>query len=562
MPKLNNVRLAIKLNVVFGVLLALVLTVGGIALLQINRLGLSYDDMANNNMGRVLLLTEMREAAQTKSVAMLRAVISKERGEIAALGERALKELDRLDKARKSYLPMAGSDDERAALARVEEGTRTARGKIADLITRATENDDAGAMAILDGDLTAIDKTIDTALTRLVELSSADIHNDVVNADAIEKGAWIETMILVAVSGLISVFAGLSIRRGFARPLLAQVNVMRRLADGDVSFDIADRDRGDEVGDIARALAVFKDAAARERSMAEEREAARAARERRTLAIEELTGTFDTEMARVLATLTEACARMDGTSRALAAGAEDTTQKSGAVAAAAEQASAGVETVAAATEQLAASVGEIGRQVERSNNISRQAAEEVDRVTRTINGLSDNSLRIGEVIELINSIAGQTNLLALNATIEAARAGEAGKGFAVVAGEVKSLAGQTARATEDISRQVGAVQDSTRQVVEVIAEVVRRITEINEISTTIASAVEEQSSSAAEIARNVQQTALGIRDITTNIADVSRSANETEGASREVLESSRSLSNESGALRVSVERFLGGIRSA
>ena len=371
-------------------------------------------------------------------------------------------------------------------------------------------------------------------------------------------------MVAVSLLGLLA-GAGLSMviaRLGLVRPLLASVANLKALAAGNLDIAIDGVDRRDELGEVGRAAQVFRDNARRAEDLRAAREADQAARERRVQAVETLTSGFGRRVSGALDTVSSAASDMNGVAQAMSANAEQTNRQATTVAAASEQATVSVQTVASAAEELAASIAEIGRQVEQSSQVSRRASEEASRTTRTVQGLSDSSARIGEVVRLINDIASQTNLLALNATIEAARAGEAGKGFAVVAGEVKSLANQTAKATDEISAQVGAVQSETQNVVRAILDIVGRIEEINQIAAAIASAVEEQSAATAEIARNVQQAAAGTQEVTATIGGVTQAAGETGAQAGRVAESSQALAREAGILRDVVRSFLDDVRAA
>ncbi len=287
-----------------------------------------------------------------------------------------------------------------------------------------------------------------------------------------------------------------------------------------------------------------------------------AARARRQSAIEDAVKDFESAIAGVLGTVAAAASQLQDTARSLSATAAETSQQSTAVAAASEEASVNVQTVASAAEELSSSSSEIGRQVSHSTTITGKAVEAVDHANQSVKGLSETAQSIGNVVKLINEIAGQTNLLALNATIEAARAGEAGKGFAVVASEVKSLANQTAKATEDIDAQVRAIQEATQQSVHAIEGISGAITQVSQISTTIAAAVEEQNAATAEISRNVQQAAAGTSEVSSNIVGVSSSAKATGEASDNVLQASAELGRQSEALRGEVDRFLAKVRAA
>ena len=364
-------------------------------------------------------------------------------------------------------------------------------------------------------------------------------------------------LVLLIVGGLSA-----TISASLARPLAAMTQAMRQLSQGDKEVAIPAQDRRDEIGAMAAALAVFKENVIRADALSAEREAARIAQLKRAAAIESLTQEFDATISQVLDVVGRASADMNATAQTLLGSAERTTQQSSAVAAATEQASANVQTVSSAAEELSASFAEIARQVEQSNAAAQNAGAEAERSDTTVKGLAETSTKIGAVISLINDIASQTNLLALNATIEAARAGDAGKGFAVVASEVKNLANQTARATEEIGSQIAAVQTASGQTVAAIAGIVERIDEIRQVSVVIAAAVEEQAAAASEIARSVQQAAAGTRDIATNIAGVSQAAGETGTASRQVLSASQSLSQEASILKSTVESFLSSVRAA
>ena len=260
--------------------------------------------------------------------------------------------------------------------------------------------------------------------------------------------------------------------------------------------------------------------------------------------------------------VSEASLTLETTASSMSASADQTNRQSTIVAAATEQASGNVNSVASAASELSASIQEIGRQVEQSCQVSVATAGVANRTNEKIQGLAETSARIGEVVQLINDIASQTNLLALNATIEAARAGEAGKGFAVVANEVKNLANQTARATEEITSHIAAVQDATNEAVSSIADIVKRIDELNHIATTVSSAVEEQSAATQEIARNVDHAAQGTREVAENISGVREAAASTGAASQQVLSSAQSLSKEAVDLKAVVATFLNDVRAA
>jgi methyl-accepting chemotaxis protein len=356
--------------------------------------------------------------------------------------------------------------------------------------------------------------------------------------------------------------AAVLIGRGISLPMGRLTHEMERLASGDLSIQVTDGERGDEVGALARALGVFKENAAERQRIAAEQAAEAEQKARRQQRLSDLAAEFERGATALLQSVSTSVRHLHEAAESMTRGAQDTGEKSSAVAAASEQASANVQTVAAAAEELSSSVREIARQVTQSSQIAAEAVAQAERTNAIVHGLAGAAQRIGEVVNLINDIAAQTNLLALNATIEAARAGEAGKGFAVVANEVKSLANQTARATEEISAQIRGVQDETGNAVSAIGQIGQIIGRINEIAAGIASAVEEQGAATQEIARNVQQAAAGTDEVSSNIAGVSLAAQENGRSARLVYESADELKGNADSLAGEVHKFLSGIKEA
>ncbi|WP_185961388.1 methyl-accepting chemotaxis protein [Telmatospirillum sp. J64-1] len=367
-------------------------------------------------------------------------------------------------------------------------------------------------------------------------------------------GATVVVLALVAVIGL-------TFARGLSVPVTRMTRAMNRLAAGDHHIEIPARDRGDEIGEMAKAVQVFKDnALAMERMRAEQEDMKRHAEEERRRLMHKMADEFEHQVRSVVDGVSSAATEMQATAGAMSATAEHTEAQANSVASSAEEASANVQTVAAAAEELSASIHEIARQVAQSTTITSAAVDEARRADDMVQGLANSAQKIGEVVNLINDIANQTNLLALNATIEAARAGEAGKGFAVVANEVKSLANQTSKATEEIAAQIGAVQASSQETVGAIRSIGQTIDHISEIASAIASAVEEQGAATQEIARNVQQASSGTQDVSLNIAGVTQAAGETGEAADQVLAASSELARQAESLRTQLQGFLDNIR--
>jgi methyl-accepting chemotaxis protein len=366
----------------------------------------------------------------------------------------------------------------------------------------------------------------------------------------------------VGVSTLIMLGIAFGLGRSISRPIGRLIENMRSLAEGDLDASIEGIERNDEIGTMARRVQVFKDALIAKKQVDEEAALEADAKMRRAEVLDQLTKRFEANVSSLTHGLSAAATEMEATAQTMTDGVGQAMSQLVTVSSAAHQTSANVQTVAAATEELSISIREIATQVGQSSQIADRAVQGARRTDAAVQDLAATASKIGDVVQLINTIAGQTNLLALNATIEAARAGEAGKGFAVVATEVKELASQTANATEEISAQIGSVQQATQQTVAAIQEIARTITEMSQISTSIAAAMEEQGAATSEIARNIQEAARGTEQVTGNIVDVRRAAQENGAAAGELLGTAQELSRQSNALSHDVAEFLAGVKVA
>jgi len=404
-------------------------------------------------------------------------------------------------------------------------------------------------------------KLISDQLDALLDFSRGKAAEFAQRAEDEHHSVRMEMLSLLAAIVTLSLALATIITRSITSPLGTLRTRMAGLAEGRLDEEVPHQQRGDEVGDMARTVTVFRDNALRVRALEADQEAAKereaAARHQ---AMMDLADEFERHVEAVVDHVASAAGQMNTTATSMSAAAEQASSQAKAAAAAAEEASGNVQTVASAAEELAASIAEIGRQVSTSTDTTRHAVEKARQTDAIVRSLADAANRIGEVVGLINDIASQTNLLALNATIEAARAGDAGKGFAVVANEVKSLANQTGKATEDIGQQIAGVQSATRSAVAAIEDILGTIGNLSEVTSSIASAVEEQQAATAEIARNVEQAAQGTEAVARNITGVSAAARQAGDTSEEVLREAADLSGQSVELRQQVEGFIASVR--
>jgi methyl-accepting chemotaxis protein len=402
----------------------------------------------------------------------------------------------------------------------------------------------------------------DAILKKDIDLNNAGADKAAQDATDNYSSSFMMLSIILGFSMIMGIGIGYYLVRDVSQGIASIVKPMQALGSGDLSAQVPHQGEKTEIGAMADTLQVFKDALIAKKAADEAAARDADAKIERGRRVDAITREFESMIGEIVNTVSSASTQLEASAGTLTSTAERAQQLTTAVAAASEEASTNVQSVASATEEMASSVNEISRQVQDSARMAGEAVDQARTTTGRVSELSKAATRIGDVVELINTIAGQTNLLALNATIEAARAGEAGRGFAVVASEVKALAEQTAKATGEIGQQITGIQAATQDSVNAIKEISGTIEKLSEISSTIAAAVEEQGAATQEISRNVQQAAQGTQQVSSNITDVQRGATETGSASSQVLSAAQSLSGDSNRLKVEVSKFLTSVRAA
>nr|WP_321985959.1 methyl-accepting chemotaxis protein [uncultured Lichenicoccus sp.] len=561
--KLSTIR--VKIPFCFGMVFVVLFLLG---MLSINRISIVNDNAeeirndwlpSTGQIGKMLTsiysfrLHEGRFLMMTKEDAAARNAEDKE----IADG------VDRIAKARSAYAPLTtlGTADE--TFVKQFDQEWIAYTKIsATMLAMAKAGDDKHAYALFNGlgresfirARTALNDDVDFSIK-----SGKDVADRGLKIYNITK--WIIAGAIVFAALLCSLLSWFLVRN-VSMPITRITGTMAKLATYDLDVEIIGLGRRDEIGAMASAVQVFKDSMIAADRLETEQVAERAGKEQHAALLRTLLHGFEGKVGQMVGLLATGSTELEATAKSMTRATGDADQQAVMVSAAAEEASVGLQTVAAAAEELTASIAEIGRHMAMSAKVTGQAVSDTQRTDVIVRALAEGAEKIGHVVGLIANIAGQTNLLALNATIEAARAGDAGKGFAVVASEVKSLATQTAKATDEIGQQIGQIQAATKEAVAAIHGITATIGELSTIATGIAAAVEEQGAATAEIARNVQQTANAAQEVTVNITGVSRASAEIGRSASHVLDAASDLSGQAEHLSAEVHTFLGKVRAA
>ncbi|WP_198376534.1 methyl-accepting chemotaxis protein [Neoroseomonas rubea] len=557
---LANMSVKTKLRAAFAALLVLLLGVCGLGLRSISQMDALGKEVGNNWLPTVDRVAEVR----TVALVMRREALAAGFGspQHMAAGRQALeRDVARLRNAWEAYKPLISHPDERRLAAAIEPMivafSRGAEGRLQML----REGRQAEYIAGVEAGRGEFEAMV-TALDELAGVASREATGAVREASSAASFAIWSMSIFGAIALVIGAAVALLLGNSLARRIGHLSEALNRLSKRDYGFELKEAADGDEIGAMARALDTCRDGLKEADRMAAaqveeaKKQADRAAR------INTLVKGFEAEAAGVLRAVSSAATELSATAATMTETAEDGTRQAAAVAAASEQASANVQTVAASAEELATSIAEVARQVRETASITNRAADAARDTDGTVRSLAEAANKIGDVVRLISDIAGQTNLLALNATIEAARAGDAGKGFAVVASEVKSLASQTAKATEEIGQQIAAMQMETTRTVDAIAGIGRTIEELNATTAQVAAASEQQAAATQEIGRAVAEAAQGTQEASRTAAGVKDGAERTGGAAQELKGASGELAQQSERLRGQVDSFLADIRAA
>ncbi|WP_458757211.1 methyl-accepting chemotaxis protein [Afipia sp. TerB] len=562
---LSKFSIRAKLIAVISFLLVTMIALGLVAINRMQTLNTNATDIQSNWLPSVRLLGDLRTGV-TSYRSVLREHMLVETEDEKAAQEKTLQMLvDNNLKIRKEYETRISSPEEKALYdewVKTWDEYKKGASEVIALSRKATSTSthDAHEMNMISVNLIGL--KADKILEKSIELNNKGADAAGAEATRTYQFGFMIVSAILGICAILGIGVGIYLVRDVSKGIASVVNPMRALGDGDLTVEIPHQGEKTEIGTMASALQVFKEALIAKKAADEAAALDADAKIQRGQRVDSITREFESMIGELVDSLSSSSTELEAAANTLTSTAETTGEISSSAATASQEVSSNVQSVSVATEDITSSVAEISRQVQESSRIANEAVRQAQKTDTNIAELSQAAARIGDVVKLITAVAEQTNLLALNATIEAARAGEAGRGFAVVASEVKALASQTAKATDEISLQIAGMQAATQDSVSTIKEISTTINLISEISATVAAAVEEQGAATQEIARNVQLAAERSGQVATSIGDVSRGAGETGAASSQVLSSARMLSGDSARLKTEVQNFLTNVRAA
>ncbi len=561
MHAFSRLSISTKLFAIVSFLFLVIAIIGGFAFMQMRAINAAAHDIQAQWLPSVRWIGEMRvQSARFRAVLRDHLIVADaERADVDK--NLAARKAD-FEKAAKAYQPLISSPAERELADQLDKQWQTFAGASAEVQSLANKGDVAAAKEINAKKVVPVGRAMDGTLAKLVAINDKGAEAAGQGAEATYWSAILMMMLILGGAIVLGLGAAIYMVRDIRRGIGSILKPMGQLTDGELSVEIPHQGEATEIGRIAGALQIFKEALVAKKASDEAARAEDAIKAARAQRISTATGNFETMIGELVDSLSSASTELEASATTMTKTSDGTMSLSDSAASASRAVTDNIQAVAAATEEITSSVNEIGRQVHESNRIASTAVSQAQKTDESIARLSQAAGRINDVVKLIREVAEQTNLLALNATIEAARAGEAGRGFAVVASEVKALATQTAKATAEIDAQVADMQSATAESVAAIKEIGSTITLISEVSSAIAAAVEQQGAATQEIARNVQQSAQLSTQVAAEVTEVKRGSSETSTAAEEVLTASHSLARESDHLKSRVETFLDTVRAA
>jgi methyl-accepting chemotaxis protein len=561
----SNLSIRAKIMTVVAFLLVAMTGMGLLAWKNMRSINANTVDITTNWLPSVRVLGDLRAGVITYRNVVREHMLAQSLDEKLAAEKILATVVESNTKIRATYEPLISSPEERALYtewSKLWDDYKKGTQEVMALSRKAAGQIPSEAHELNTSKVNKIGIAADDILKKDIDLNNNGAEKATADAADSYSSALEMLAIILGVAILAGVAVSFYLVRDVSEGIASIVKPMQALGNGDLAAQVPHQGEKTEIGAMADALQVFKEALIAKKAADEAAAQDAEAKIERGRRVDNITREFEQMIGEIVNTVSSASSQLEASAGTLSNTASRSQELATTVSAASEEATTNVQSVASATEELTSSVNEISRQVQDSARMANEAVGQARNTTERVSELSKAATRIGDVVELINTIAGQTNLLALNATIEAARAGEAGRGFAVVASEVKALAEQTAKATGEIGQQITGIQAATQDSVNAIKEISGTIEKLSEISATIASAVEEQGAATQEISRNVQQAAQGTQQVSSNITDVQRGATETGSASSQVLSAAKSLSGDSGRLRAEVSKFLNSVRAA